>query len=333
MHRISVVTAVYNNQDYVSQSIQTILSQTFKDFELIMVDDGSIDKSLKMMESFRDKRIKIISNDTNKGLIYSLNRGIQNISDCEFIARMDSDDLATRDRFEKQTAYFSAHPKVSLLGSAMRYFGEAMRPKIYYQPGGHQQIISTFFCYNPFFHPTVMMRSHLKPFLHYSDEFFKYEDYALWISIMNKAVFANIPDVILHYRKHESNVTNSYKKEPSIDVERFKKVLNLLKNRLNLDLNQEQIEQLAIISSASRSAVNPNIAWHDLKALNETLMQEAHTKELDVKLLEKLITERILLYLISSKRTNDILKLITNREYNKNLLSIARRYLSGKKGS
>ena len=120
MARISVLMASHNGAKYLRQSLDSILSQTFSDFELIIVDDASTDKTLKILEEYakKDSRLKVCINEENKGLTASLNIALKQISaDTEYICRMDDDDICEQNRFEKQIEYFMANSQIGIVGS------------------------------------------------------------------------------------------------------------------------------------------------------------------------------------------------------------------------
>ncbi|EGR0539792.1 glycosyltransferase family 2 protein, partial [Vibrio cholerae] len=121
---ISVIMSVYNAEKYLSESIESILKQTFRDFEFICIDDGSTDSSLEILKKYRDldPRIILVSRD-NKGLIYSLNEGLS-LARYNYIARMDADDIAREDRLEKQYRYLSNKKNVSVVGSYFNVVNE-----------------------------------------------------------------------------------------------------------------------------------------------------------------------------------------------------------------
>ena len=124
--RISVLMPAYNSEQYVAESIESILNQTFTDFEFIIINDGSTDNTAKIIDEYakRDERIKFVNNSKNKGLIGVLNEGL-NLARGEYIARMDSDDISLPTRFERQIAYMELHPKCGVLGTWFQMFGNA----------------------------------------------------------------------------------------------------------------------------------------------------------------------------------------------------------------
>src|SRR4030042_490431 len=115
---VSVFLPVYNGSKTVKRAVESILSQTFKDFEFLIINDGSKDDTPEILDSFDDNRIRILHQE-NRGLVFSLNRGVKN-SQCKYIARMDADDIALPDRLQKQVDFMEKNPSVGILGTAAR---------------------------------------------------------------------------------------------------------------------------------------------------------------------------------------------------------------------
>jgi len=119
MPKISVIIPVYNCEEYISDTIDSLLNQTYRDFEIILVDDGSTDNSCKLIKEMPDRRIKLFFNDRNRGIAYTRNKGVE-LSNGEFIAFLDDDDIALPYRFEHQVTYMNEHPDVDLVGGHLR---------------------------------------------------------------------------------------------------------------------------------------------------------------------------------------------------------------------
>jgi len=213
---ISVVMSVFNGEEYLPAAIDSILSQTFGDFEFIIVEDGSSDRSAEIIRAYSDvePRIKVIENSENLGLAASLNKGIK-AAKGNYIARMDSDDVSSHQRFEIQLEQFSKHSDLLILGSAVRVIGEdeEFRYSII-PPQDPVEIywnILTGGC-PAFVHPTVMMRKCVFDLIGYYDEHLKVgQDYALWNNLITKDVspesVSNLPDELLIYRSHADTVS------------------------------------------------------------------------------------------------------------------------------
>lgn len=207
---ISVVMSVFNSESYVKEAIDSILNQTLGDFEFIILDDGSTDGSVDIIQKYTDSRIHFIRNERNLGLRDSLNRGIR-LAEGKYIARMDSDDIASAKRFEIQAGYMEQHPDVVMCGGNINYLidGKLKKNKEIF-PLSFQEIRIALIRYNCFFHPTVMLRTDFvrEHELYYQRTFA--DDYDLWIRIMNQAVLSgklmiNLPEIFLYYRIHSAN--------------------------------------------------------------------------------------------------------------------------------
>lgn len=205
MPKISVIMPVYNaKEEYLREAIDSILSQTYNDFEFIIVNDGSTNNSEEVILSFKDKRIKYVKKE-NGGVASALNRGLDEANG-EYIARMDSDDISLPERFEKQINFLEKHPDISILGTAFEIFGKENftishieNPKIldFYQG-----------CFVG--HPTVMFRKFdfNKYDLKYNPDY-KCEDYELWSRAVKSLKIYNLPEVLFRYRSHTNNISFS----------------------------------------------------------------------------------------------------------------------------
>ena len=119
---VSIVLPVYNAEKYVREAIESILNQTFTDYEFVIINDGSTDGSEKIIQSFKDKRIIYVKNEKNIGIVKTLNKGIEKAFGT-YIVRMDADDVSVSDRVEKQVKFMDENPRISISGSWMKYFG------------------------------------------------------------------------------------------------------------------------------------------------------------------------------------------------------------------
>lgn len=208
---ISIVMPAYNAENYISESIESILSQTFTDFELIIIDDGSTDNSRDIVKSYQDGRIILLENPHD--FIRSLNTGIE-LSKGKYIARMDADDIMLPGRLEIQFKYMEENPETDVCGGWMESFGQEYHTlKV---PLKHEDILSKMLLHNCLSHPTVMLRrkpiSKLPSFPYlYRQDFIYAEDYQLWTELaMTGLRFANIPEVLVKYRRSETQNTSKY---------------------------------------------------------------------------------------------------------------------------
>jgi glycosyltransferase involved in cell wall biosynthesis len=260
---ISVVLAVYNGEKYLREAIDSILAQTFTDYEFVIINDGSTDATSPIILSYSDPRIVYIENETNKGLIYSLNKGVS-ISRGKYIARMDADDIALPQRFQIQFDWLEAYPEIGICGSNIEAFFNTKRKSIIIRFPKTDELIRVYtFFQSPFSHPSVMMKREIlvKNELSYPTQYLHAEDYALWIELLKYTKAYNIPWVLLRYRIHDESVTantiedqnfvnsvliqNQYIREKNIaisfdDTILFSRFLNRYKE-YRLDLDEQQI--------------------------------------------------------------------------------------------
>lgn len=213
MPKVTAFMPVFNGEKYLREAIDSILGQTFKDFEFLIINDGSTDDSEQIIESYPDSRINLIHNERNMGLVKTLNMGLKHARG-EYLARMDGDDISLPQRFEKQVAFLEANPEIFLCGTWMRYLEKDTKKK-WTAPATHEGIISNLIFHSVLAHPTVMFR--LKTLrdhrLCYDELYAHAEDYELWTKIAFFLKFSNIPEVLHHYRRHSQNFTKIYSKK------------------------------------------------------------------------------------------------------------------------
>jgi len=244
--KITVLMAVYNGEKYLHQAIESILNQTFKDFEFLIINDGSTDKTAKILQSYHDPRIKIINNEKNIGLTASLNMGID-MSKSEYITRMDADDISLSTRFDKQINYMEENKDIALLGTFAHVIDE--NGSIIggmYKPTDDMDIKKTLKRVNPLVHGSIMMRREsLFSVGKYDPLFKKAQDYELWLRISNKYHIANLHEYLYERRIHEDSIEARYRKEQLLYC-----ILGLIKNA-NSEVDALADELINIILTAN----------------------------------------------------------------------------------
>ena len=209
--KISVVMSAYNREKMVKEAIESILNQTYTDFEFIIIDDCSKDNTAKVIQAYADKdeRIVFIKNKKNMHYNYNLRKGFE-IANGEYIARMDDDDIAMPTKFEKQVEFLDKNPKVTVLGTFIAPFGSESVSWVTETDSDKLNVLMNFF--NPMCHPSVMIR---KSFLDehnltYSPEALYAEEYDLWKNILLKGgKLANLQEILLKYRTHNKRVSEA----------------------------------------------------------------------------------------------------------------------------
>lgn len=224
--KVTVLMPVYNAEKYISEAIQSILNQTFRDFEFLIINDGSTDSSVEIIESFKDERIRLVHNEKNMNLVPTLNRGLE-LAQGEYVARMDADDISYPTRLEKQVEYMDKNPEIGICGTWIEFFDAGKGIQKY--PVEHELIKASILFFNPMAHPTVMMRKAIlnENNLRYSRNLS--EDYDLWGRASFLVKLHNLPEVLLNYRISKGSYTQTYSsKSGPVHIEMIKeRLLNL----------------------------------------------------------------------------------------------------------
>lgn len=250
MTKISIIMPVYNVEKYIHASIESLLNQTFKNFELIIINDGSHDDTDKIIRSFEDDRINYVINPENKGLIYSLNVGLS-MATGEYVARMDGDDICVLNRLEKQAKFLSENKNIMILGTAIQTFRKKLNDgKVYQNPSCYEEIKAKAFFDTVFSHPTVMFRRELVDLgYRYDHKYLHSEDSELWCRIISKYCGHNLGDILVHYRIHEKSVSNVHRSSQlAISTKAKAKYLQ----NLDIELNEFELYAFGTLSKNTK---------------------------------------------------------------------------------
>jgi glycosyltransferase involved in cell wall biosynthesis len=261
---------VFNNALYLNEAIDCILNQSFKDFEFIILNDGSTDGSDTIIEKYSklDQRIVFVNDYTNKGFIYRLNQGLK-LAKGDFIARTDGDDICVLDRFEKQIRYLETHPDITLCSGWFEYIGA--KTGVITLPLSHDEIKVHLLEYSPIVHALMMCRRSFltDQNLEYDPTAIAAEDYDLWTRIVGKATFANLPFVMLKYRMHptQTSAKHSYLQWKNSDKCRVR-MLNYI-----WDLKNEEDKRFAGLIAHPSSILKMEDAEKVLTILDELVFR------------------------------------------------------------
>ncbi len=208
---ISVIMPAYNGEKYLAEAIESILDQTYNNFEFIIINDGSTDKSLEIIKEYakKDKRIKIINNNKNLGISLSLNKGVIT-GKGKYIAIMNQDDISLTKRFEEQIKFLEENPEVDIVGAAMETFDEEGDTFLRRYPLTNIKIRKKIWFYSPLAHPSIMVRKEVfKKVGLYRNWTFPCEDLEFFFRAGEKYKLANLPSVLLKHRYHKDSITMS----------------------------------------------------------------------------------------------------------------------------
>lgn len=313
---VSVIMSNYNTpEEYLRSAIESILNQTYQNFEFIIIDDHSTDDSLQIIESYSDKRIKIIKNEQNLGITKSLNRGLA-VAKGEFVARMDADDISLKTRFEKQVKFLKNHPECIVCGTGVELIGDwqAKHSKKYICrtiPDRESFRIHLLFGNYPnIVHPTAMFNHNLllKYNIVYNENYPLAQDYRMWISCSEVAECINIPETLLNYRIHGKAVSSD-KTE--------------LQNNIAIQIMQEQLDRLHLKLTEKIAEIHKDFLFarkeysFECKKWIKTLLKSnkkynIYNQKLFKKILWKKWTEITYFGIAKEKKTFNILKMILN---------------------
>ena len=212
--KISVLMSVYNGEQFLREAIDSILQQTYRDFEFIIVNDGSQDRSEEIIRSYEDPRIRFYSNGQNLGLIPSLNRGLQ-MAQGEFLARLDADDVALPQRLEKQVQVLESSPEIVLTGTQMQLIDSDGKDLEVWAYPEHPLLARWVMMFNtPVSNSSVLARAQpMREVGGYRIEYKYAEDFDLWSRLAEHGDVVNLPEVLGKYRVHGESVTTTREQE------------------------------------------------------------------------------------------------------------------------
>lgn len=238
LRKISVVMPVYNAEKYIGEAIESILNQTYRDFEFIIINDGSTDKTKEIIDLYSDSRIVYLENEQNSGIVVTLNKGLD-FATGEYIARMDADDIAVDNRLEKQIIYMEKNKDVGLLGTGIHIFGENNESTDRVFTTDSKQLKAELIFNSCIAHPTVMIRKDIliQNKMRYNSEFAGAEDYCLWWDISKVSNISTLPDILLNYRIHSSQITQKK------DISYYNMMIKLMNQRfrdIGIELSERE---------------------------------------------------------------------------------------------
>jgi len=204
--KVSVLMPVYNAAPYLREAMDSILGQTYTDFEFLIINDGSTDTSEEIIQSYQDPRIIYEKNNGNLGLIDTLNQGIE-LAKGKYIVRMDADDISLPERFARQVVFMDAQPKVGACGTAYRFFGDSDQTEV--RPADHKRAFTLLASTPCLGHPTSMIRKEVlsNSGIRYEKAYGYAADYAFWVRISQVSRLCSLPETLLLYRWHSLNMS------------------------------------------------------------------------------------------------------------------------------
>ncbi len=256
---VCVIMPAYNAEKYIAESISSVVHQSYQNWELIVINDGSTDQTLQIVEEFlqKDKRIRLANHETNKGLILARNKGLE-CAKGKYIANLDSDDIAMPSRLEKQVQFLEEHKSYVLLGTACEIINSnGERQQLIRRNIPNEQIKTLLLFSNYFINSSVMMKADLAKEIGYVDDVPLSEDYQLFVALSNKGDLGNLDIPLVKYREHGSNI--SKEKEAELAKEYSEIQLRQIQ-KLGLSPSEQEMKLHSSLVEGNTSALGFDLA-------------------------------------------------------------------------
>ena len=257
---LSVIMPVYNGAKYLKEAIESILSQSYTNFEFIIINDGSTDHSEEIILSFDDSRIVYVKNPENYRLIKTLNLGFS-LAKGRYIARMDADDISHPYRLQKQVQFLELNKDYGLIGSGVNLLNGEYKSQLLYHTD-HESLKFALAFYCPFIHPSVMIRKDVHDGMNlvFDNQYLHAEDYELWTRFAFKTKIANIPEYLLDYRIHDAQISSQHS---DLQTELATKI----RRKYLSEFFGESIKDFEFVFKLINDQLNLNEKYYQIKAL------------------------------------------------------------------
>lgn len=283
---VSVIIPAYNAGKYIRSAIDSILNQTYSDWELLIIEDGSNDNTLKIIESYSDKRLRLFTNSVNRGIAYSTNVGLRE-SKGEYIALLDDDDIAAKERLEIQVKYLEAHPDIDILGGRSVSIDENSKYlRIENEPRNNPKYIkaSLLFKRVDFRNGTAMIRSKFikKHNLSYQDGCFGMQDHRFFIDASKVGNISSVENILLFSRIHDMCETEKEKREKK--TERAEKYFEFQRDSLRTSgycLSDDEMLLIRKFFPEEGAICNGYKEFKALVSLLDKLLKQAKEMKID----------------------------------------------------
>lgn len=307
MPKVSVILPAYNAEKYINEAVDSILAQTFRDFELIVINDCSRDRTEELLLAYTDPRLVYLKNEVNLGVAGTLNKGLS-VAKGEYIARMDADDISLPQRFEMQVAYLDAHPDTAVLGTALERFGEGIPSQIRRFSAAPAAMKADLLFACGLAHPSVMMRRQVVADLGGYDRAYEgLEDYELWCRVAREHAVTALDTVLLRYRVHPQQVT----KNPSEKyITRLRSLKAVQLQQLALPVEGELAEQFYNFCLGQRPREGEEILALG-RLLEQLAAGNAKTRYYDAEILSSMLRSVLLGY-VSKLQRREVKLLLQN---------------------
>lgn len=281
--KVSVIMPSYNKEPYIAKSIESILNQTYRDFELIIIDDVSTDNSVEVIKRFSDERIVFMQNETNLGIAENRNVAL-NIAKGEYIALLDADDISTEFRLEKEVEYLDIHPDIDVVfGGFLEIDENDVVKETYFAPLKNPDFIKARLMVQDVIpNGSCMYRKAFidKHNIRYRDGYLGMDDYLFWVECSLHGRITGLPDLFMYWRNTQNNGTNTYKYAEEHRKRREEKYAEILKVALDGNgfvLTNEEYELYFKILSEYKYKIENRKEIEDFYALLKKLCKQAES--------------------------------------------------------
>jgi GT2 family glycosyltransferase len=260
--RVTVFIPVHNRERYIRVAVNSILAQTFDDFELLVVDDGSTDATMEVLERFSDPRLRVVSNPGNRGIPYTRNRGLE-LARGEYIALLDSDDHAYPHRLRRQVTYLDRHPGIAQVGSWCSFMDAdgAMLERVRRQPLTPEDVHAHLLFHCPVINRTVMARTAILRELRYDEAFPRCQDYDMHARLVRAGHrLANLGEILVCGREHAGRFTG---RTAGLGRERKMAVYRAMLERIDVAATDEELQRHHVLSRPREREEDPEtyLGW------------------------------------------------------------------------
>ena len=302
---VSVIMPVYNAEQYLTYAIESVLNQTYSEFELIIINDASTDNSGEIIKKYSDKRIKVITHESNKGVVCSTNEGIEK-SGGEYISILDDDDIYEPKKLENQILYFNQNPEIDVVGGRCHFIDEEGKiiseggvprynPKIY-----RAQLLF----YNlGFVNSSVMYRKNfiVENGLKYEDNTYGMQDYLFFVKASKVGQISAISDFIVRYRLHVDNLSKVMKTQYSIERgTKYKEIREFSLSNEGYELDEKMLSLLNKAMQEGMEKVNDFKEWYEVKTVFNEIIRQAKEQHKDYVPELEIVIKKIMVMLLQS---------------------------------
>lgn len=292
---VTVFIPVYNCENYIKDCLDSIVNQTYKNLEILLIDDGSSDNSLNIIKEYKDKRIRIIQNKVNKGIPYTRNLGLKE-SRGEYLAIMDADDISLKNRIEKQVDFLEKNKEIDVVGTFYKQFGGKLSRDIKEYKTSEEIDIGLLFG-TQLANPTTMIRLETlrKNDISYNLECFVAQDYELWTQISKVGKLAVLPEILFKYRYGHENIT---KKSTVEKYQKRKRVIDSIHNNIldfyKFDLDEEdKIKYNRLFDDNPLNPIDKNFIEEVNFVLKKMIIFNIDNQVFDKDLFEKILYQAV----------------------------------------